>query len=346
MLRQRLEEIFSRFPDLSIVMMGDFFIDQYFYLSRELSETSLETGLEAYQVTQVQNSLGAAGSTASNLCAMGVNVHALTMRGEDANGYVLQQLLTAQQIHQEHVAISADIFTPTYMKPMMVEQNDHIHELNRMDIQNRQPTSAALQTHLVENLKALAPTADAILVTDQVRDADCGVLTEQVREALGGAARQYPDLPIWVDSRDRGALFSNISLKTNISEAKKALQMQESEELLAQEAASRLYQQTQQPVLVTDGPNGIAYCDEGESGFVPALVIAPPIDIVGAGDSVLAGAGCALAAGASLREAALVGCLAGSVTIKKLGTTGTASVPEMLENLELFEQQHPDFSLS
>jgi len=172
---------------------------------------------------------------------------------------------------------------------------------------------------------------------------DCGVLTPRVRTDLSDIALQYPDLPIWVDSRDRGALFSNVSLKTNMAEAKKALHLSETESLTAVEAANQLSKQTNRPVLVTDGSNGIAYCDGRQSGFVPALKMPPPIDIVGAGDSVLAGAGCALAAGATLQEAALVGCLAASVTIKKLGTTGTASPQEMLAILSLFESQNPDF---
>jgi len=50
-----------------------------------------------------------------------------------------------------------------------------------------------------------------------------------------------------------------------------------------------------------------------------------PIDIVGAGDSTSAGIACAVATGASLTEAAAFGNLVASITIRRLGTTGTAS---------------------
>lgn len=345
-LYSRLERIFSRFSGLNIVMMGDFFIDQYIDMAREISEISLETGLEAYQVTDVRNQLGAAGTVANNLCALGVSVKALTMRGDDANGYVMAQLMQRQEIDQLGVVVDHRIVTPTYMKPMMVEVNGEIHELNRMDIKNRQVMSAEIEVHLIEKLLALGYEADAILVTDQVQEPGCGVVTKGMRVALRDLGNTRPELPIWVDSRERGDLFSNVSLKTNLSEARKALALSDQEVVLVEDAAVRLSEKTQKPVLITDGENGIAYCMGEENGVVPALRMEPPLDIVGAGDSVLAAAGSAIAAGATLREAALIGCLAASVTIKKIGTTGTASIDEMLANLNLFETQNPDFKLS
>jgi sugar/nucleoside kinase (ribokinase family) len=50
-----------------------------------------------------------------------------------------------------------------------------------------------------------------------------------------------------------------------------------------------------------------------------------PIDIVGAGDATMAGIVMALCSGATVPEAAQIGCLAAGVTIQQIGTTGTAS---------------------
>jgi sugar/nucleoside kinase (ribokinase family) len=63
---------------------------------------------------------------------------------------------------------------------------------------------------------------------------------------------------------------------------------------------------------------------------VPAFPVEGPIDIVGAGDATTAGIVCALASGATLVEAAYLGNLVASITIRKLGTTGTASPEEVL----------------
>jgi sugar/nucleoside kinase (ribokinase family) len=58
---------------------------------------------------------------------------------------------------------------------------------------------------------------------------------------------------------------------------------------------------------------------------VPAYPVSGLIDIVGAGDSTSAGIACALAAGATLPEAAAFGNLVASITIRQIGTTGTAT---------------------
>lgn len=344
-LSSRLLTLFTRFNRLKIIMMGDFFIDQYLDLARSYSEVSLETGLEAYQVVDIRNSLGAAGTVANNLRALDVKVRALTLRGDDANGFIMQQLMLRQEIGIQGVVVDDGIFTPTYIKPMMVEGDASVHELNRMDIKNRVPIYPGVEVQLTKALASLVSGVDAILVTDQVPEEDCGVVTAAMRDVLSETAKSLPGLPMWVDSRESGHLFSDVSLKTNLAEAKKALQIEESQVISAEEAATQLFSRNQKPVLITDGSNGIAYCNATESGIVPALRMEPPLDIVGAGDSVLAAAGSAVAAGATLREAALIGCLAASVTIKKIGTTGTASVKEMMANLRLFERQYPDFQL-
>ncbi len=54
------------------------------------------------------------------------------------------------------------------------------------------------------------------------------------------------------------------------------------------------------------GAGGITGTAKGQSFHHPGVQIEGPIDIVGAGDSVLAGIGLALCAGATPREAAYI----------------------------------------
>ena len=68
---------------------------------------------------------------------------------------------------------------------------------------------------------------------------------------------------------------------------------------------------------------------------VPALPVRGPIDIVGAGDAVTANLAAALASGAGLREAMELAMAAASLVIHQLGTTGTASVAQIADLLEM-----------
>ncbi|MBM4077525.1 MAG: carbohydrate kinase family protein, partial [Planctomycetes bacterium] len=78
------------------------------------------------------------------------------------------------------------------------------------------------------------------------------------------------------------------------------------------------------PVFVTCGDRGVLVSDP-EVNLVPSVRVSGPIDTTGAGDSASAGTVLALASGATPSESALVGNLVASITIRQLGTTGTAS---------------------
>src|SRR6266487_6559094 len=91
---QDLEEILSRIPRLTIGVVGDLFLDRYLDIDAALTEPSLETGLDAYQVVRVRSSPGAAGTVINNLVALGVKrVCAVSVIGDDGEGYELRQAL-------------------------------------------------------------------------------------------------------------------------------------------------------------------------------------------------------------------------------------------------------------
>jgi sugar/nucleoside kinase (ribokinase family) len=93
--------------------------------------------------------------------------------------------------------------------------------------------------------------------------------------------------------------------------------------------AADLARWTGRPVFCTCGDRGIHVVDprpgRERTMQVPAYLVTGPIDIVGAGDSTSAALACAMAAGASLEEAAAFGNLVASITIQQIGITGTAS---------------------
>jgi len=87
-------------------------------------------------------------------------------------------------------------------------------------------------------------------------------------------------------------------------------------------------------VLLTLGAGGILAFHQDGPTHIPAACVRGPIDIVGAGDAAMAGIASALCAGATVPEAAQVGCLAAGVTIQQIGTTGTASREQILQTWE------------
>jgi bifunctional ADP-heptose synthase (sugar kinase/adenylyltransferase) len=330
--KDRLEQILARLPQLRIGVLGDLFLDRYLDIDAALTEPSLETGKDAYQVVGVRSYPGAAGTVVNNLAALGVgSIVPIGAIGRDGEGWELARALEqlpAVKLTRVLRPVSAMFRTPTYTKPMLHEPGNLPRELNRLDIKNRAPLPE-MDALILPALEAVWPSLDALIVVDQVSEADCGVITRGARKMLADLGAKHPERLILADSRERLGLFEKVALKPNDAECRKLV----GEETSAQQGTLLLAKQRGRPVFRTRGAQGIIVADgRGEpplAQHIPAPAVRGPIDPVGAGDSVNAGIASAVAAGATLVEAAAFANLVASITIQQIGVTGTAT-PEQV----------------
>ncbi|MCS6829148.1 MAG: PfkB family carbohydrate kinase [Armatimonadota bacterium] len=336
MTEERLRQILDRFPDQRVLVVGDFFLDHYLLIDRAISETSLETGLEAYQVVEVRNSPGAGGTVANNLRALQIQTYAITVIGQDGLGYDLLHELRVRGVSVDGVLQHPKRFTPTYTKPMVRELDGRIHEVNRLDIKNRQVLEPEWEERVIALLRDFVPEMDGVIVADQVEERNCGVVTDRVREEICQLAQSYPQKVFLADSRARIGEYYNLFVKPNQREAIRVFQPEWEGTCTLQEAREvgvRLSKRTGKPVFLTIGEQGVLVVDDERVNHVPAVPVTGEIDIVGAGDSTSAGTVSALCSGANLVEAAQVGQLVASITIQQIGTTGTATREQVLRRL-------------
>lgn len=332
MTLEDLQTLLHKFADLSILVVGDYFLDRYLIIDPDLVEVSLETGLEARQVIQIRNSPGAAGTVTSNLCALGVGrVRALGIIGDDGQGHDLKAGLRATGVDIEDLIEVPDRFTPTYTKPLLQTTGG---EMERLDIKNRTPVPSSLETRLINALRKAVPHVQGIIVLDQVQERNCGVITDRVREEIAHLGRTCPQHIFFADSRTHIGEFRDVIVKSNREEAVRASLAHHAGPVdwtLLTTCARTFSKRTGRPVYITLGPHGILCAEAGGLHHIPGIPVPDPIDITGAGDSVSAGVVSALCAGASFAEAALLGVLVSSITIQQLGTTGTASSDQVLQ---------------
>jgi rfaE bifunctional protein kinase chain/domain len=320
MNRDRLEEITSRFSALTIAVVGDYFLDAYLDIDPALAETSLETGLEAHQVVRTRVYPGAAGTLASNLCALGVRVVALGMIGDDGAGYMLRRALAASGMDASGLVTTPDRATPVYLKPLRGDR-----ELSRFDIKNRSPLPVDVEQAILAQLRDSVPRVHGLVCVDQAQEASCGVITGRIRDNISALAREYPRVIFAAESRERIGLFADVIVQANQREACAATGQETLEA-----AGLELRRRARRAAVVTAGSEGIYIFDERGAEQVRAVPVSGPIDTVGAGDSVCAGMMAALCTGATLREAAEIGNMVASVTIQQIGITGTATRDQVL----------------
>ena len=331
----RFLEILDAFPRVRLAVFGDFFLDKYLVIDPVLAELSLETGLEAHQVVSMRSSPGAAGTVTNNLAALQIgSLQAVGAIGDDGHGYELRQGLQRTGVDMQHLLVLEEIFTPTYTKPMVIQEDGSEREGNRVDIKNRRPLSEAVQERLVAELVAVLPEVDAVIVADQVEEPHLGVVTDFTRKRLAQIAGEHSDTLFFADSRANINAFRNVIIKPNAREAAACLGLSAEEEASAEQLAQmgqQLAERNGRPVYITLGPGGMLVCTADQTTHVPGVPVEGPVDICGAGDSATAGIVSALCADATYEEAALFGNLVASLTVQQIGTTGTASPTEVLQ---------------
>ena len=329
MKKQRMEELLSRFGNLHIAVAGDLFLDRWYEIDPALDEPSVETGLTAWQVVRKRAAAGAAGTILNNLSALGVGrLTVLSMVGADGDGWEMRQLLQQAGVDTAHLHTSNAIVTPSYVKPLFPAEG------NRLDIKNFAPTPRVLEDALIRSLETvLSGDCDALMLLDQVCEANTGVLTARVRNAVADMASRYPDKLIFADSRAYIHCYRNVCIKCNNYEAARMTGRAVAEGDFSPEtvfaAMKDLRARTDHPVIVTCNRHGIAVEEKGHYHVVPAARQTGVIDVCGAGDASTAGMLSALAAGATFAEAAFMGNLTAGVTVRKIGCTGTASPAEL-----------------
>jgi rfaE bifunctional protein kinase chain/domain len=332
----RLQEITSRYPALKIGVVGDISLDRYFEIDPVLEETSIETNLPVHNVTRVRCQAGAAGTILNNLSALGIgSIQPVAIIGQDGEGYELRRALEKLNgIELSGIIESSQRATFTYSKPLLMHQGKPPQELNRLDIKNWTPTPEVLQGQVIEQMRRVAQTVDALILLDQVDLPDTGVITKRVLESVREITSDRPDLLILADSRRSLRGYPKVSLKMNGSELASLIgsnaPLSHAEVM---ENALMLSEEYGKYVFITRAAEGMVGAYKRDVERVVSLPLRGAIDIVGAGDAVTANLAAAIGGGAGLKECLELAQLASSIVIHQLGTTGTASVKELAELL-------------
>lgn len=333
MTSERFRAVASRYAGLRIAVVGDFCLDRYLEIDPAKAETSIETGLPVHNVVRVRAQPGGAGTVVNNLAALGVGrIEVVGVRGDDGEGYELQRALESMPgVSVQHLVIAPERRTFTYCKPLIVEPGREPVELNRLDSKNWTPTPRSIETRLIDALRTVAGVSDAVIALEQVDEAETGVITRGLLEAMDSLNDEHPRLTILADSRRGLANWPSVGFKMNAAELAAMLGQPDAAQSLdgVKRAAADLATRTSEPVFVTLAERGIVAARGAEVVHVPALPVRGPIDVVGAGDSVTANLAAALAAEATLREAVELAIAASSVVVHQLGTTGTATLDDL-----------------
>ena len=323
----RFTDVTSHYRELKIGLIGDFCLDRYFEIDPRMDELSIETGLPVHRVIRTRCQAGGAGTVLNNLIALGVQCYPIGVCGEDGEGWELQRAIRKTGANMEGWQQNTTVRTFTYNKPLVMHPDRPPEELNRIDIKNRTDTPETVRQQILSHFQKIAPTLHFCILMEQVDTPNKGVFSPDLVAKIAQTCAQN-DLPCIADSRLGLDNFpAPIILKMNRHELNL---LQAEQNLPLEKQMLTLATKRQQTIFVTMAENGICVATPGQEFYqIPAVLLPGDIDVVGAGDSVTANLAAALASGATLPEAMQLAMAAGAIIVHKLGTTGTASVPEL-----------------
>ena len=324
-----LKKILADISKVKIAVIGDFCLDAYWFVDEAMSEISVETNQTTRPVRQQRYSLGGAGNVTNNLAAMGIkDIRAFGVIGTDPFGSEMVRVMKATGINASNLLIQQeDWHTHTYAKPYIDD-----FELNRVDFGNYNQLSQETADRLIANLIKEVPEVDVVIINQQVPS---GIHIEYFKKRLVEVVKQFPGKMFIVDSRNFNDFYDGTLRKMNDTEAARlcGLDKKPDEVVFYSEvvsSAKTLFERFRKPLFITRGSKGSLTIDVSGISEIPGLMILSKVDTVGAGDSYLAGAASAIAAGYQMKTAAELGALVAGVTVQKLFTTGTASPEEIL----------------
>jgi rfaE bifunctional protein kinase chain/domain len=210
----------------------------------------------------------------------------------------------------------------------------------RIDRDAGWPLSDRTGKALIGKLARVLAECDAVVLSDYGSGLITPRLAESVRAAVSKRTRRRP-VPVLVDSRYDLLKYRGLTSCTpNESEVEQALGIRIGDELEILERAGRtlLRRTRMNAVLMTRGSRGMAlFQPRQQTIHIPIYGSDEVADVTGAGDTVIATFGLALAAGASFYEAARLANYAGGIVVMKRGTA-TVSARELSEAVE---SDHP-----
>jgi rfaE bifunctional protein kinase chain/domain len=326
--KSRLKDLLHATTGLRILVIGDVGIDRY--TIGVVERISPEAPVPIVLVQEEQFKLGLAANVADNVAALGGVPLLVGVVGRDATAADFKRLLKTAGIQSNHLV--TDSSRRTVLKERIVSERQ---QLLRVDYESLHATGRETESAMLGRIDSLISRADAVILEDYAK----GLFNERLTRAVFQLARKAGKI-VAVDPNAKTPLgwYKGASVLTpNTKEAERLSGVTIQDEKSLQRAGAILLGETSaKHVVITRGKEGMAIFSKGS----PSVRLIPTYarevyDVSGAGDTVISVLTLALAAGATIEEAAVLGNLAAGVEVGKRGTA-TVSPDEILVALEFF----------
>ena len=294
-----------------VLVIGDVMLDRYYFA--EVNRISPEGPVPVARVRETKNTLGGAANVAHNLARLGCQVLIAGVSGEDENRQILDRKFNALGIG--HAGL-LKIPRPTTTKVRVIGGHQ---QMLRLDFEETGKITRSVENRLLAYLsRQLEGKVDAVILSDYAK----GVCSPALCRNVILACRQRR-VPLVVDPKGaqwqkyKGAFLVTPNVK-ELGEASRVKVRNDDKPIVA--VGAKIRQRFGfESLMVTRSEQGLTLMGADEPVHIPTYA-REVFDVSGAGDTVAAVMGAALAAGLKAATAAHLANLAAGVVVGKLGT--------------------------
>lgn len=301
------------FADASVLVIGDVMLDRYWF--GDTGRISPEAPVPVVRVKQIDDRPGGAGNVALNIAALGAKVTLIGITGNDEAARILSEQLSATGVNTQ-IQQFTNIQTITKLRVISRHQ-----QLIRLDFEEKFP--------------AFDPEKVLAVFKEELSRANLVILSDYNKGTLFSPQEfiklaHEANVPVLVDPKGvdftpyQGADVITPNLKE--FEAIVGPCLNERDIILKGQALIQKYDIN--ALLLTRGEQGMTLICRGEEELHLPAHAREVFDVTGAGDTVIAVLGSALAAKSTLANAMALANLGASLVVAKLGAA-TVSMPEL-----------------
>ncbi len=303
-------QLISRLAGRRVLIVGDVMLDHFLFGNVE--RISPEAPVPVVQFEREEYRLGGAANVAHNVRALGARPVLIGLAGTDEAGNRLATELSDLDISPTGLVRAPDRCTTRKVR-VVTRRNQQVA---RIDYETDAQPGADLERALVAQMERELERASVVVISDYLK----GVVSRRVAAHTIELAAHL-DIPVVVDPKvphvDFYAGATLVTPNHHEAEAVTLMRIRTTDEA---RAAARAFKARARcaDVLITRGEHGMWLLEGQRDHELPATA-REVSDVTGAGDTVVATIASALAAGASMLDAAWLANRAAGIVVAKFG---------------------------
>jgi len=302
------------FKNNNILVIGDTIIDHY--VSCDALGMSSEAPVLVVKELDSRNYIGGAAVVASHIAALGATCHYISVIGDDDIARLSEKMLLGFGVKSDLISDSS---RPTTYKTRFLVEKQKIFRVSKL---TEQEINESIEKEVINKIKNLSGRVDGIIVSDFVY----GVITQRILNFLVEFSKKEC-IPIYGDLQCSTQVGNITKFKefTALFPTEKEARIAISNNSDGIETISKmLMAKTKSKNLVLKmGSEGFIVYENSDHGRLvrqhfPALCV-NPVDLAGAGDSLMAGLALGRCAGLDFMASAALGACMAALSVQTLG---------------------------